>query len=1286
MKKRAISLFLLIVMLISLVPAQAFAENIADESAVSSDIGEIAAEEAAQPEEETVPDEEVEIIPMPEEEYEEITEEAEDAESEAVYGESTSEDSEETAENEDGLFPGMPEGYELTVEQAAAKQALNEYGVLDMLYDDAAGVDYVDGEVFFLADTPEYAQTVAEAYGATLTEYRSGVATIALNGASVIDAVTAAADMSNNMPVVEPNYIYKTNSVIEAYSGDVSTYALDGNGKYVKESWKTWIEKTANPDPYISQPSSSDYQYMHDIVNTYEAWGVTKGKGVTVAVIDTGVDSHEDLDIAGGSIGDIDGHGTHVAGIIAAKEGNGIGGAGIAPEAQIYSEQVCDEVGNAELTDIIAGLGNVVESAGAYNIKVINISLGRFEYSPSYEQAVKAAITAGITVVAAMGDEGTNIQSYPAAFNIPGLIAVQSSNSANTLSYFSNYGAWADVIAPGSDIMSTLPSEGCGKMSGTAMASAVVSGMCALYLSANPGATPTQVESAIKSAASKGIADASKLFNITKMKPEITNIKADEKGKDGTLPYGSDIIIEVSDTAEYIIYTVGSKTPSIKNGVVTGTIISVSDDDDGKKATLPLTSEYGFTVGKNVTVKAMAVNDFGTSRVKSLSVKVGYAEPERIEIISKPEISIDSETGEPIYKLISGKTFNLKAKVYPEAANQNVVWVIEKDDDTCKGTSLNKTSGALKTGSKDEGTITVYACSAADETVASDPIEIEIAPLHPTKKIALSYYNEPIKTWTFYINSSSVSSPIDVTAVSYKYDPNDKKKTLYEVYDDVYTWKSSNTKVATVDENGTVDAVGKGSATITCTANDGTNVKASFSVRVLTCADGLSISGLSAVAPGKTTQYTAIFLPKTVNYKTVEWDVIDYYNSGITIDQRGRVTVPKGTPDNTYFQVVASTKLDVQATKVVWVSSKTSSIQITSYDKFGGQWKFNTKSNTITEAKLFSTDKFDTDSKHYSAIQLQLIDTPSCEVEWTSSNPKVATVTQTGYVKAISAGSAKITCKASDAGRKSSSVNIVVINPVSSVNAASQMTQSTADGSLPILASGKSVRNTVTIGSTYGTPAIKKVEWSYRVEAEVYDEESGESYVKDLTDYAALSRLISINKTSGQLTASKNAYSALRTYCEGDSFTVYAVAKTTDGSNLSSEVPYKLTYGPISILQVAYKNENDENPRERFYTTLRLPEPISRNNDDESSLDDNCVTLKVCLNYGYSADWTAKSSNPNVAGAVLTYVEHYNIMTDETDLVPAVKIIPGRKAGSATITLTATDGSNKKANITVKVK
>lgn len=1150
----------------------------------------------------------------------------------------------------------MPESYVLSVEEMDTKQRLNTYGVVDELEKAVPGVDYIDGEVFFLADTLEYAQMVADAYGAVLATYDSGVATLILNGVGVIDAVAAAADMNSNLPAVEANYIIDIDPVVEAESDEVSTNAYrDDTGVSVKGSWKTWFESTGNPDKFLSDPSgySSAYQYMHDIVNTYEAWGITKGDSVTVAVVDSGVASHLDLNanvIARESVnsswGDVQSaHGTHVAGIIAAQMGNGEGGAGIAPHADIYSVRVFQGSGGSG-DDIVRGINKVIEAKRSdySSIKVMNMSLGGYGYSAWYERAITNAISAGITVVAAMGNNGTNIKSYPAAFNIPGLIAVQSTTAANTLSSFSNYGAWADVSAPGSNILSTSLSNGYEYMSGTSMAAPVVSGVCALYLSVYPNATPAQVEKAVKKAVNKGIVDASKLFTNENAAPTITTTAA--LGRNKTLPYGSAIIIESTNSAETLIYTLDGKAPSVRNGVVTGNVV-----DDGY-ARIPLTAENGFTVGKNVTVRAAAVNGFGVvGKAASLTFKIDYAAAEFVEVTSYTE------------RLMAGKSFNFAAAVYPAQANQKLEWVIT-DNYGCPGTKIDKTRGTLRTGAKDDGYVIIEARSTAYPNV-NNTILVNIRSITLTKKITLQADGQTVKNIALFVNSTSTSDPVQLTATAYKPTSAKANSPLEPVDDDSFTWTTSNPKVAVVDSSGTVYPVGNGSAAITCTAKDGSNVRATMPVRVQSAADEIAISGYSNIAAGKSAAYTVSILPKTATYKTVSWSLIDA-PSGVTVNARGTVTVAKTVPEGTRFRIGAYSVLDVYAEKEITVSAGFTNVKIIDNDLTFDGLRKTARDGSLTEVTLFSTAALDyTDNRGYyntfSSIQLGLLATPVSEVQWTSSNPKVAVVDESGHVTAVSAGRARITAKAMDAGRKQHAINVVVVNPASSISVQTLMPVSNAY-SLPVLVSGKSARNTAVLGDAHGTPTIKAVTWDYIV-ATIDSSHN----VEDVTDFAKANKLFTINKTSGQLTAARNAYSALWDYAGDVEFYVCAIARTTDGSGLSAGFDYLLNQAPMTKLFVRYGNKD--------YTSLRSPFTIKKGGYTYS--------FPVYCEYGTGSrytswEWTVKSSNPNVAGAIMNQDQEYGN--------PLVTIISGEKAGTATITLTATDGSNKRVTITVTVK
>ena len=149
-------------------------------------------------------------------------------------------------------FNGMPEGYELSEEELAAKQDLAAYDTVTTLNGLTAGKEYAADEVIFLCDSEEYAQMVAYAYNAELVDYSFGVAQIRLQSATVMEAVGAAADMELPLPAVSPNYITAFDPVYS--NGDISD-AIDLYALPERQSWETWVmENLANPDPAIANP------------------------------------------------------------------------------------------------------------------------------------------------------------------------------------------------------------------------------------------------------------------------------------------------------------------------------------------------------------------------------------------------------------------------------------------------------------------------------------------------------------------------------------------------------------------------------------------------------------------------------------------------------------------------------------------------------------------------------------------------------------------------------------------------------------------------------------------------------------------------------------------------------------------------------------------------------------------------------------------------------------------------------------------------------------------------
>jgi len=202
-----------------------------------------------------------------------------------------------------------------------------------------------------------------------------------------------------------------------------------------------------------------------------------------VAVLDTGIDSsHQDLNgliIAEANFtdspspGDSHGHGTHVAGIIAAKNDN-VGIVGVAPGCRLLNVKVADDAGRCQASALAEGIIWAVNNGAS----VINISLEIREPSPQLEEAVDYAWSHGCLIIAAAGNDGCQSPVYPAYYE--NCLAVAATNQDDNLAILSNYGDWVDVAAPGYDIYSTLPDNDYGYKTGTSFATSYVSGMAAL--------------------------------------------------------------------------------------------------------------------------------------------------------------------------------------------------------------------------------------------------------------------------------------------------------------------------------------------------------------------------------------------------------------------------------------------------------------------------------------------------------------------------------------------------------------------------------------------------------------------------------------------------------------------------------------------------------------------------------------------------------------------------------------------------------------------------------------
>ena len=275
-------------------------------------------------------------------------------------------------------------------------------------------------------------------------------------------------------------------------------------------------------------------------IDAPEAWASVSGSNVRVAVIDSGVDyTHPDIapnyaggndfTSADGNPMDDHGHGTHVAGTIAAAMNNPTGDpaaeegvVGVAPQAQILAYKVCTADGTCSDFAIVQAIGQAV----ADGARVINMSLGDTVFSQSLYDAVQDAWNANVVIVAGAGNNGTTEHFYPAAFD--NVIAVGAFDEDHRRASFSNYGSWVDIAAPGNVIFSAYPLAACGGLSpepgdtgcytwnsGTSMATPHVAGAAALIWSRGDVVGNSQVvETLLDSADPKGV-DAVRLDSWT---------------------------------------------------------------------------------------------------------------------------------------------------------------------------------------------------------------------------------------------------------------------------------------------------------------------------------------------------------------------------------------------------------------------------------------------------------------------------------------------------------------------------------------------------------------------------------------------------------------------------------------------------------------------------------------------------------------------------------------------------------------------------------------------------
>ncbi|MFM6616095.1 MAG: S8 family peptidase, partial [Microcystis panniformis] len=332
-----------------------------------------------------------------------------------------------------------------------------------------------------------------------------------LSGSLSVDTILAQYGSNPIFEYIEPDYIVT--------KGTISPLATFPNDPSFNQLWglHNTGQNGGTPDADIDAP---------------EAWDIQTGDpNLVIGVIDTGVDyNHPDLvgniwtnpgeiandgidndnngyidDIRGWDFAyndnnpsDVQGHGTHVAGTIAAKGNNGVGVTGVAWNAKIMPLKFLNDQGSGTLSNAI----KAIDYATAKGVKITNNSWGGGGFSQALYDSINAAGQAGTALfIAAAGNSSANADispMYPAAYNLANIISVAATDRDDSLAWFSNYGLTSvDLGAPGSQIYSTTPNNTYSTYSGTSMASPHVAGAAALLWSQNPTWTAQQVKNTL---------------------------------------------------------------------------------------------------------------------------------------------------------------------------------------------------------------------------------------------------------------------------------------------------------------------------------------------------------------------------------------------------------------------------------------------------------------------------------------------------------------------------------------------------------------------------------------------------------------------------------------------------------------------------------------------------------------------------------------------------------------------------------------------------------------------
>ena len=424
---------------------------------------------------------------------------------------------------------------------------------------------------------------------------------------------------------------------------------------------------------------------------------------------------------------------------------------------------------------------------------------------------------------------------------------------------------------------------------------------------------------------------------------------------------------------------------------------------------------------------------------------------------------------------------------------------------------------------------------------------------------------------------------------------------------------------------------------------------------------GITITGNTAIAPGTSTTLKAAVTPTNASNKNVTWS-LDSAPAGVTVSSSGTVKIPSTVTSGTV--TVRATANDGQGaydTHKLRIQAKISALTLAARSSYSGKASgFIYKNGKLSSVNLFSLDIPNGGQDNFCGLKAT-ISGYSVDYTWTSSNASVASVDSNGYVTAHKAGTAKITCTAMDSSKKSASVTVKVTNPVSYMaikSSAQQMTNET-----PYIGIGKSVTNKVVFGDTYGTPGNKTVTWDYTV---TQIDRNGTK--TNRTSMFKNNNLVTVK--NGTVKVSSDVRSYWGDISGEYQLTLYAYANDGTGASATQEF---LLIPPATKVKMAVAT--------KFYAARNDYGSVCFASDQWHAFSNK-----------YNSGFVVTSSNPKVCSVgQLTYNDDLAVRPCEHGRSGGglnyydLHLYTGNTKGKATITIKATDGSNKSCSFTVTV-